>query len=63
MTADLSQDIRDRTFRFACAVSSVVVSLDTEYKLRSTVDRTCMVRVIRSLESSERSSSARSGGC
>ena len=39
MTADLSQDIRDRTFRFACAVSSLVVSLDTEYKLRSTVDQ------------------------
>jgi four helix bundle protein len=39
MPTDLSQDIRDRTFRFACAVASLVVSLDREYKLRSILDQ------------------------
>ena len=39
MATDLSQDIRDRTFRFACAVASLVVSLDHEYKLRSILDQ------------------------
>ena len=39
MPVDLSQDIRDRTFRFACAVSSIVVGCDIDYKLRSIVDQ------------------------
>jgi four helix bundle protein len=39
MPTDLSQDIRDRTFRFACAVASLVVSCDREYKLRSILDQ------------------------
>ena len=39
MPIDLSQDIRDRTFRFACAVSSIVVRRDIDYKLRSIVDQ------------------------
>jgi four helix bundle protein len=39
MPIDLSPDIRDRTFRFACAVATLVVSLDREYKLRSVLDQ------------------------
>ena len=38
MPTDLSQDIRDRTFKFACAVATLVLSLD-EYRLRSIVDQ------------------------
>jgi four helix bundle protein len=39
MPTDLSQDIRDRTFRFACAVATLVVSFDREYKVRSILDQ------------------------
>ena len=39
MPVDLSQEIRDRTFRFACAVSSIVVGCVIDYKLRSLVDQ------------------------
>jgi four helix bundle protein len=39
MPVDLSQDIRDRTFRFACAVASLVAGLDYEYRMRSIVDQ------------------------
>jgi four helix bundle protein len=38
MATDLSQDIRDRTFKFACAVVTLVLSLD-DYRLRSIVDQ------------------------
>ena len=38
MPTDLSQDIRDRTFRFACAVATLVLTLDN-YRLRSIVDQ------------------------
>ncbi|HZJ32328.1 MAG TPA: four helix bundle protein [Vicinamibacterales bacterium] len=38
MPPDSSQDIRNRTFRFACAVAALVLMLD-EYKLRSIVDQ------------------------
>ena len=30
MPTDLSQDIRDRTFKFACAVATLVLSLDAD---------------------------------
>jgi four helix bundle protein len=36
---DLSQDSRDRTFRFACAVTALVIGLDDEYKIRSIVNQ------------------------
>jgi four helix bundle protein len=39
MPTDLSQDIRDRTFRFACAVATLVVNLETEYRVRSILDQ------------------------
>jgi four helix bundle protein len=39
MPIDLSQDIRDRTFGFACAVASLVARLETEYRFRSIVDQ------------------------
>ena len=39
MPQDLSQDIRDRTFRFAVAVASLVAALDAEYKFRSIIDQ------------------------
>ena len=38
MPADLSQDIRDRTFRFACAIATLVLSLN-ENRLRSIKDQ------------------------
>ena len=38
MPTDLSQDIRDRTFKFVCAVATLVLTLD-EYRLRSIVDQ------------------------
>src|SRR5262245_57655611 len=38
MPTDLSQDIRDRTFTFACAVATLVLTLD-EYRLRVIVDQ------------------------
>jgi len=38
MPNDLSQDIRDRTFRFACAIATLVLSLN-EYRLRSIKDQ------------------------
>ena len=38
MATDLSQDIRNRTFQFAVAVATLVLTLD-EYKLRSIVDQ------------------------
>ena len=38
MPTDLSQDIRDRTFRFACAIATLVLSLN-EYRLRSIKDQ------------------------
>ena len=39
MPTDLSQDIRDRTFTFACAVATLVVNLETEYRVRSILDQ------------------------
>ena len=39
MPTDLSQDIRDRTFRFACTVVTVALECDAEYKLRSIIDQ------------------------
>jgi four helix bundle protein len=39
MPTDLSQDIRDRTFRFACAAATLVVSLETDYRVRSILDQ------------------------
>ena len=39
MATDLSQDIRDRTFRFACAVVTLTLKLDTEHRLRRIVDQ------------------------
>ena len=38
MPTDLSQDIRDRTFEFACTVATLVLSLD-DYRLRSIADQ------------------------
>jgi four helix bundle protein len=39
MPTDISQDIRDRTFRFACAVAALVLKFGTDYRLRSLVDQ------------------------
>ena len=39
MPTDLSQDIRDRTFRFACAVATLVLKFSADYRLRSIVDQ------------------------
>jgi four helix bundle protein len=39
MAQDLSQDIRDRTFWFACAVAELTSNLDAQYRLRSIVDQ------------------------
>jgi four helix bundle protein len=38
MPTDLSQDSRDRTFRFACAIATLVLSLK-EHRLRSIKDQ------------------------
>ena len=38
MPTDLSQDIRDRTFKFACAVATLALSLD-RYRLRAIADQ------------------------
>ena len=39
MPTDLSQDIRDRTFRYACAVATLVLKFSPDYRLRSIVDQ------------------------
>lgn len=39
MAQDLSQDIRDRTFRFACAAATCVLKLDRDYRLRAISDQ------------------------
>jgi four helix bundle protein len=39
MATDLSQDIRDRTFEFACAIVSFALELEANYKLRSILDQ------------------------
>jgi four helix bundle protein len=39
MSTDHSQDIRDRTFRFACAVVTLALNATIEYKLRSIIDQ------------------------
>jgi four helix bundle protein len=39
MQPDRSQDIRDRTFAFACAVVTLALELDADYRLRSIIDQ------------------------
>src|SRR5688572_29143640 len=39
MPTDLSQDIRDRTFTFACSVTTLVVRLQNEHKVRAILDQ------------------------
>ena len=39
MAPDLSQDIRDRTFRFACAIVTLGLRLDTDYRLRPIINQ------------------------
>ena len=39
MVNDLSQDIRDRTFRLACDVATLVLKLDWGQRLRSIADQ------------------------
>ena len=39
MATDPSQDIRDRTFRFACAVASFVAGVDRPHQLRAILDQ------------------------
>ena len=60
MPTDLSQDIRDRTFKFSCAVATLVLALD-EYKLRSIVDQLLRsaTSVVANLEEAKAASSKR----